>query len=110
MALLLPAAEICVFRRTWNHGELYHVWSQSGEGAHHQEHHKEDRFLSFGHWTPSRQPPTQSASDALPQSIDLAVAAEELGANGAQFRVHHVGRQPASPYLAFQSLIVAIEA
>ena len=34
-------------------------------------------FLSFGHWTPSPQSQTRSASDALLQSIDLAVAAEE---------------------------------
>ncbi|MCG6859536.1 MAG: LLM class flavin-dependent oxidoreductase [Salaquimonas sp.] len=55
-------------------------------------------FLSFGHWTPSPQSGTQSASDALLQSIDLAVAAEELGADGAYFRVHHYARQLASPF------------
>ena len=36
-------------------------------------------FLSFGHWTPHPQSATRSASDVLHQSIDLAVAAEELG-------------------------------
>ncbi len=55
-------------------------------------------FLSFGHWTPSPQSRTQSASDALLQSVDLAVAAEELGADGAYFRVHHYARQLASPF------------
>ncbi|MGC1356269.1 MAG: LLM class flavin-dependent oxidoreductase [Xanthobacteraceae bacterium] len=55
-------------------------------------------FLSFGHWTPSRQSQTRSASDALLQSIDLAVAAEELGADGAYFRVHHFARQLGSPF------------
>ena len=40
-------------------------------------------FLSFGHWSPSPQSLTRSASDALLQSIELAVAAEELGADGA---------------------------
>ncbi|MDB5560599.1 MAG: alkanal monooxygenase (bacterial liciferase alpha chain) like protein [Hyphomicrobiales bacterium] len=55
-------------------------------------------FLSFGHWTPSPQSQTQSASDALLQSIDLAVAAEELGADGAYFRVHHFARQLSSPF------------
>jgi alkanesulfonate monooxygenase SsuD/methylene tetrahydromethanopterin reductase-like flavin-dependent oxidoreductase (luciferase family) len=55
-------------------------------------------FLSFGHWTPSPQSQTRSASDALLQSIDLAVAAEELGADGAYFRVHHFARQLASPF------------
>src|ERR671923_1103349 len=55
-------------------------------------------FLSFGHWTPSAQSQTQSASDALLQSIELAVAAEELGADGAFYRVHHFARQLASPF------------
>ena len=55
-------------------------------------------FLSFGHWTSSPQSGTRSASDALLQSIDLAVAAEELGADGAYFRVHHFARQLASPF------------
>src|ERR1039458_9257675 len=55
-------------------------------------------FLSFGHWTPSSQSQTRSAADALLQSIDLAQAAEELGADGAYFRVHHFARQLASPF------------
>jgi alkanesulfonate monooxygenase SsuD/methylene tetrahydromethanopterin reductase-like flavin-dependent oxidoreductase (luciferase family) len=55
-------------------------------------------FLSFGHWTPATHSQTRSASDALLQSIDLAVAAEELGADGAYFRVHHFARQLGSPF------------
>ncbi|MBM7345307.1 LLM class flavin-dependent oxidoreductase [Pantoea coffeiphila] len=55
-------------------------------------------FLSFGHWTPSPQSGTRSAADALLQSIDLAVAAEELGADGAYFRVHHFARQLSAPF------------
>jgi alkanesulfonate monooxygenase SsuD/methylene tetrahydromethanopterin reductase-like flavin-dependent oxidoreductase (luciferase family) len=55
-------------------------------------------FLSFGHWTPSPQSQTRTASDALLQSIELAVAAEELGADGAFFRVHHFARQLGSPF------------
>ncbi|WEK00154.1 MAG: hypothetical protein P0Y59_00170 [Candidatus Sphingomonas phytovorans] len=55
-------------------------------------------FLSFGHWSASTQSATRSASDVLLQSIDLAVAAEELGADGAYFRVHHFARQLASPF------------
>ncbi len=55
-------------------------------------------FLSFGHWNPSPQSGARSASDVLLQSIDLAVAAEELGADGAYFRVHHFARQLASPF------------
>ncbi len=55
-------------------------------------------FLSFGHWTPAHGSQTRSASDALRQSIELAVAAEELGADGAYFRVHHFASQLASPF------------
>jgi alkanesulfonate monooxygenase SsuD/methylene tetrahydromethanopterin reductase-like flavin-dependent oxidoreductase (luciferase family) len=55
-------------------------------------------FLSFGHWTPSAQSQVRSAADSLLQSIDLAVAAEELGADGAYFRVHHFARQLGSPF------------
>ncbi|MCR1783033.1 LLM class flavin-dependent oxidoreductase [Nocardioides carbamazepini] len=55
-------------------------------------------FLSFGHWSPSPHSQVRTASDTLLQSIDLAVAAEELGADGAYFRVHHFARQLASPF------------
>ena len=55
-------------------------------------------FLSFGHWSAPSQSATRSASDVLLQSIDLAVAAEELGADGAYFRVHHFAQQLASPF------------
>ena len=55
-------------------------------------------FLSFGHWTPSPQSQTQTAADALLQSIDLAIEAERLGMDGAYFRVHHFARQLASPF------------
>jgi len=55
-------------------------------------------FLSFGHWSGSPHSAVQSASDAHLQSVELAVAAEELGADGAYFRVHHFARQLASPF------------
>ena len=55
-------------------------------------------FLNFGHWTPSPHSQVRTAQDALLQSIDLAVAAEELGIDGAYFRVHHFARQLASPF------------
>jgi alkanesulfonate monooxygenase SsuD/methylene tetrahydromethanopterin reductase-like flavin-dependent oxidoreductase (luciferase family) len=55
-------------------------------------------FLSFGHWTRSPNSQARSASDVLLQSIDLAVAAEELGADGAYFRVHHFANQLSSPF------------
>jgi alkanesulfonate monooxygenase SsuD/methylene tetrahydromethanopterin reductase-like flavin-dependent oxidoreductase (luciferase family) len=55
-------------------------------------------FLSFGHWTDTPTSSARTASDVLLQSIDLAVCAEELGADGAFFRVHHFARQLASPF------------
>lgn len=62
------------------------------------KHMKKIGFLSFGHWSPAQGSQTRSGSDALLQSIDLAVAAEELGADGAYFRVHHFARQLGSPF------------
>ncbi|PJJ71819.1 alkanesulfonate monooxygenase SsuD/methylene tetrahydromethanopterin reductase-like flavin-dependent oxidoreductase (luciferase family) [Diaminobutyricimonas aerilata] len=55
-------------------------------------------FLSFGHWQPVPGSRTRTAADALLQSVELAVAAEELGADGAFVRVHHFARQLASPF------------
>jgi alkanesulfonate monooxygenase SsuD/methylene tetrahydromethanopterin reductase-like flavin-dependent oxidoreductase (luciferase family) len=55
-------------------------------------------FLSFGHWTDSYGSQVRSGADSLLQSIELAVAAEELGADGAYFRVHHFARQLGSPF------------
>jgi len=54
-------------------------------------------FLSFGHWVDHPQSSARTAADSLLQSIDLAVAAEELGADGAYFRVHHFARQLGAP-------------
>ena len=55
-------------------------------------------FLSFGHWNSSPRSLVRSAADVLQQSIELAVAAEEVGADGAYFRVHHFARQLSSPF------------
>jgi alkanesulfonate monooxygenase SsuD/methylene tetrahydromethanopterin reductase-like flavin-dependent oxidoreductase (luciferase family) len=55
-------------------------------------------FLSFGHYQPVPGSLARTAQDVLLQSIDLAVAAEELGIDGAFFRVHHFARQLASPF------------
>lgn len=55
-------------------------------------------FLSFGHWSNHPAYQARTASDNLLQSIDLAVAAEEIGLDGAYFRVHHFARQLASPF------------
>ena len=55
-------------------------------------------FLSFGHWGESYGSEVRTAADAVNQSMELAVAAEALGADGAYFRVHHFARQLASPF------------
>ena len=55
-------------------------------------------FLSFGHWQPIPGSQTRTARDALVQTIELAVAAEEIGVDGAFVRVHHFARQLASPF------------
>jgi alkanesulfonate monooxygenase SsuD/methylene tetrahydromethanopterin reductase-like flavin-dependent oxidoreductase (luciferase family) len=55
-------------------------------------------FLSFGHWANRQGYQTRTASDTLLQSIDLAVAAEEIGLDGAYFRVHHFAAQLGSPF------------
>jgi alkanesulfonate monooxygenase SsuD/methylene tetrahydromethanopterin reductase-like flavin-dependent oxidoreductase (luciferase family) len=55
-------------------------------------------FLSFGHWSAAPGSQVRTGSDSLLQSIELAVAAEELGADGAYFRVHHFARQLGSPF------------
>src|SRR6187551_1610031 len=55
-------------------------------------------FLSFGHWSDHPSYNTRTAGDTLLQSIDLALAAERLGVDGAYFRVHHFARQLASPF------------
>lgn len=55
-------------------------------------------FLSFGHWMDHPESSARSASDSLLQSIDLSVAAEELGIDGAYFRVHHFAQQLGTPF------------
>jgi alkanesulfonate monooxygenase SsuD/methylene tetrahydromethanopterin reductase-like flavin-dependent oxidoreductase (luciferase family) len=55
-------------------------------------------FLSFGHWSDAPYSQVRSGADALIQSIELAEAAEELGADGAYVRVHHFARQLGSPF------------
>src|ERR1700759_3647388 len=61
------------------------------------EHPKRIGFLSFGAWHPSAGS-TLSAGDALRQTVELAVAAEQIGVDGAFVRVHHFARQLASPF------------
>ena len=54
-------------------------------------------FLSFGAWHPGGGL-THTGGDALRQTVELAVAAEELGIDGAFVRVHHFARQLSSPF------------
>ena len=61
-------------------------------------HPKRIGFLSFGHWHPHQSSQVNTGGDSLKQSIELAVAAEEIGIDGAFFRVHHYARQLASPF------------
>ena len=55
-------------------------------------------FLSFGHYQAVPGSLVRTARDALVQTVELAVAAEELGIDGAYVRVHHFARQLASPF------------
>jgi alkanesulfonate monooxygenase SsuD/methylene tetrahydromethanopterin reductase-like flavin-dependent oxidoreductase (luciferase family) len=55
-------------------------------------------FLSFGHWGPNPGSQTPEAADVLRQTVELAVAAEELGIDGAFVRVHHFARQLSAPW------------
>ncbi|MFC2363169.1 MAG: LLM class flavin-dependent oxidoreductase, partial [Rothia dentocariosa] len=55
-------------------------------------------FLSFGHWAEIPGSRVNSASESLHQAIDLAVGAEDIGLDGAFFRVHHFDQQQATPY------------
>ena len=53
-------------------------------------------FLSFGHYSNGGRHGI-TAAESLHQAIDLSVAADEIGVNGAFFRVHHYAHQAAAP-------------
>lgn len=55
-------------------------------------------FLSFGQYQPVPGAGARTARDALVKNVELAMAAEELGFDGAYVRVHHVARQQAAPF------------
>ena len=61
------------------------------------EHSKKIGFLSFGAWHPAGGL-TYTGGDALHQTVELAVAAEEIGIDGAFVRVHHFAQQLSSPF------------
>lgn len=54
-------------------------------------------FLSFGHYGPGSAPGEYGAKEALQQAVEIGVGADEIGVNGAYFRVHHFAKQAASP-------------
>ncbi len=54
-------------------------------------------FLSFGHYGNSYGSQAITAGDMIRQAVEIGVGAEELGVNGAYFRVHHFARQQAAP-------------
>src|ERR1700710_766605 len=82
-----PDARVCPLEYPWFGGVERHDMS----------HSKKIGFLSFGAWHPGGGL-TRSAGDALQQTVELAVAAEEIGIDGAFVRVHHFARQLASPF------------
>ncbi|WP_207457141.1 LLM class flavin-dependent oxidoreductase [Herbiconiux sp. SYSU D00978] len=55
-------------------------------------------YLSFGHWSSAPYSQARTGADTLLQAIELAEAAEEIGVDGAYFRVHHFARQHGAPY------------
>ncbi|MCC3268360.1 LLM class flavin-dependent oxidoreductase [Arthrobacter gengyunqii] len=55
-------------------------------------------FLSFGHYRDVQGSFVRTARDALLQTVETAVAAEEVGIDGAFLRVHHFAPQFAAPF------------
>lgn len=60
-------------------------------------------FLSFGHYdlsasarsNPGRTMP--GAKENIKNAVDIAVGADEIGVNGAYYRVHHFAPQHSAP-------------
>jgi alkanesulfonate monooxygenase SsuD/methylene tetrahydromethanopterin reductase-like flavin-dependent oxidoreductase (luciferase family) len=63
-------------------------------------------FLSFGHCQPVPGSQVRTGRDALVQNVELAVAAEQLGLDGAYVRVPHFARQLASPFPLLSAMAV----
>ncbi|ERG65271.1 hypothetical protein L332_12565 [Agrococcus pavilionensis RW1] len=55
-------------------------------------------FLSFGHYRNVVGSRVPTAGDSLRMHVELAVAAEEAGMDGAWVRVHHFDKSLATPY------------
>jgi alkanesulfonate monooxygenase SsuD/methylene tetrahydromethanopterin reductase-like flavin-dependent oxidoreductase (luciferase family) len=54
-------------------------------------------FLSFGHYMNAQGSQTRNSAEMIRQAVEIGVGADEIGVNGAYFRVHHFARQQASP-------------
>ncbi|MGB3351918.1 MAG: LLM class flavin-dependent oxidoreductase [Mycobacterium sp.] len=54
-------------------------------------------FLSFGHYASAGGSDGPDAAEMLRDAVDIATGADEIGVNGAYFRVHHFARQSAAP-------------
>lgn len=54
-------------------------------------------FLSFGHYGRGSGPYDPDGRRAIHEAVEIAQGADELGVNGAYFRVHHFARQASSP-------------
>ncbi|MCU1545970.1 MAG: class flavin-dependent oxidoreductase [Homoserinimonas sp.] len=74
------------------------VRGNTGTGVNAAPSMKRIGFLSFGHYQNVPGSLVLTPRDALLQTIELAVAAEELGIDGAYVRVHHFAPQLASPF------------
>ncbi len=55
-------------------------------------------FLSFGHYRDVPGARVRTAADSLRQHVELAVAAEEVGMDGAWLRVHHFEESHTAPF------------
>lgn len=55
-------------------------------------------FLSFGHYRDVPGSRVRTAGDSLRQHVELAVAAEAAGLDGAWLRVHHFDRSLGAPF------------
>jgi alkanesulfonate monooxygenase SsuD/methylene tetrahydromethanopterin reductase-like flavin-dependent oxidoreductase (luciferase family) len=55
-------------------------------------------FLSFGNWMGVTGSRTRTGGEALLQGVELAVAAEEVGVDGAFYRVHHFAQNHSNPF------------
>jgi alkanesulfonate monooxygenase SsuD/methylene tetrahydromethanopterin reductase-like flavin-dependent oxidoreductase (luciferase family) len=55
-------------------------------------------FLNFGHWSSVPGSRTPDAGATLGQTIEMAVAAEESGLDGAWIRSHHFQNMLSAPF------------